>query len=541
LSQSTTDTHADIPIPTADDWDNITEKYFADPSGTWGPNRKDGPVYKCTNGYVIPPNKVIPAWEDREAVVFWRGMGTGCGNTSDTNPRLKLSNITIPGLDAGIIRYTRRDKINPETGVVEFSTLEAGIKLKDKVERFDQLKYKFMLNVEGNSAAYRFGSLFRLGFCVINVESKYKLWFEPFLKDRVHFIQVKHDLSNLAETVEWCLTHDAECKQIAENGRRFYDKYFTREFVYNYMADVLNAASASVKYKGGPGKQEYGFVPYDRIKDIAKYVRTKLYPFNQKVNNLRQYRLVDSQKSAILAQNFTERYIIIVPYRDNALQDRKGQLERFIKHYAGSQILVVEQTDTHKFNRGALLNAGYHFLNSLESMDIDVGVKQSLQRVKKFVFHDVDLLLPHAISDVYYGDDSKGKDIIHMGHLIDNYYDYPDFLGGIIAFSKEAFESINGFPNHMYGWGGEDDALKIRIVSNSLTVYRPDEKKEGTEMTLPVAKDTKNVKSMIDQHKNEDLILDEHIWRMNGINSVQYKLKAHGRIASLVYRITVEL
>ena len=517
LSQSTTDKHADLPIPTADDWCNISEKYFADPTKENGKR-----VIKCTNSYIMPPGTVIPAWEDRVATVFWRGMGTGCGNTAATNPRLQLSKFDdIPGLDAGITNFTNRDKVNPVTKVVEFAGMEPGISMKKFVGRFEQLKYKFAINVEGNSAAYRFGSLFRMGFCVLNVESKYKLWFEPFLKDREHYIQVKHDLSDLAEVVAWCLSHDAECKQIAENGRKFYDRYFTREFVYDYMSDLFNASSAVVRYTTKPPFQ---FVPYDT--GIKRWIATAT---KMQHLNIQEYRLTQSMKDKAMADvDNRSKYVIVVPYRDNAVQDRKGQLAKFMEHYAGSNILVVEQSDKHQFNRGALLNAGYHFL------------KQTYGTMPgKIVYHDVDLLLPPEIVDVYYGETEH--DVVHMGKLIKDYYAYTNFLGGIIAFSGKAFEAVNGFPVICWGWGGEDDALRGRLVANRITVYRPSEPQTGLEMALPAAKDTKNIPAMVDANKNEALLLDEQIWRMNGLNSLQYNIIKHKRLSSSAYQITVDL
>lgn len=38
------------------------------------------------------------------------------------------------------------------------------------------------------------------------------------------------------------------------------------------------------------------------------------------------------------------------------------------------------------------------------------------------------------------------------------------YFGGVVAFSREDFEKINGFPNTFWGWGGEDDEMYSRIV-----------------------------------------------------------------------------
>jgi hypothetical protein len=237
LSQSTTSESADIPIITGgDDWENITQKYFV--SG------KD-----CRNDFITTSE--ILKWSDRKPIVFWRGQNTGCGNDISSNPRLHITKISaelkskgINYLDAGVVNFTNRDKKILGKDFVEYYINKEKIEKVGFVNRTEQLKYKFCLNIEGNSAAYRYGSLFKMGFCVLNVESKYKLWFEPFLEEGIHFIEIKHDLSNLIEKIEWCLSHDKECERIAENGIEFYKKYFNYDFVYDYMSDCFNTISS---------------------------------------------------------------------------------------------------------------------------------------------------------------------------------------------------------------------------------------------------------------------------------------------------------
>lgn len=38
------------------------------------------------------------------------------------------------------------------------------------------------------------------------------------------------------------------------------------------------------------------------------------------------------------------------------------------------------------------------------------------------------------------------------------------YFGGVVAFNRQDFEAINGFPNTFWGWGGEDDEMYSRIV-----------------------------------------------------------------------------
>ena len=236
-------------------------------------------------------------------------------------------------------------------------------------------------------------------------------------------------------------------------------------------------------------------------------------------------------------QNTRNSTILIVPFRENKFQNRAEQLDKFIQFYGKTMpILIVTQSDDGRgFNRGALLNIGYDFLARSS------GVKKQFD---SFIMHDVDLIFPSEFVDKYYGSatDNKKREIIHYGKTIQNYYDYPDFLGGAIEFSRSAYEKINGFPNHIYGWGGEDDALKVRIASQGLTVYRPDETKQTAMIPLaPGQKETRDIPELVAKFKNEDLLLDESIWKINGLNSLHYSVLEETMRSVGVYQIVVSL
>ena len=164
--------------------------------------------------------------------------------------------------------------------------------------------------------------------------------------------------------------------------------------------------------------------------------------------------------------------------------------------------------------------------------------------------HDVDLVFPSEFVERYYGSAASGssgsgssrRQIIHYGKTIKGYYDYPDFLGGAIEFSRNAFERINGFPNHIYGWGGEDDALKVRIANEKITVYRPDEMKLDAMLALaPGQAETKDIPELVAKYKNEDLLLDESIWKINGLNSLHYTVLEETMKTVGVYQIVVSI
>jgi len=135
--------------------------------------------------------------------------------------------------------------------------------------------------------------------------------------------------------------------------------------------------------------------------------------------------------------------LILVPYRDreNHLQIFIRDLCRiFHKHIPNVKIVIVEQMqDNKKFNRGKLLNVG--FLEYYKEFDY-------------FFTHDVDRLpFENIIINKY---NNKEFDIERFDGGIGI------SLGGICKFKSQIFKDINGFPNDIWGWGLEDEALYTR-------------------------------------------------------------------------------
>jgi hypothetical protein len=506
VSQSTTDNHADFPFPTGDDWEAICHtKKFASYNYVNGKGQLN-----CKNASTQRNN--LPAWTKRQVKFMWRGRATGCGNTIDTNPRMKLDSLNIEGLDAKINKYTDRIKGFLDEGQLHLEyRAPPNVPSNIYVDMKDQVTSKFIINVEGNSAAYRFGSLFGLGFCILNVQSEYTLWFEQFIKmgtikdnlSDCHCILIKHDLSDLQETIEWCKLHDKECEQISVNAMHFYETYFTKSFIYTYIADLCRGFSSNLVVQKDV---------YEEVKkiDLKSHFNIQLY-----------------KQTTPVATNTT---LIIVPYRSSSGQNRSKQLDAFIKHYSSFKVLVVEQREFGKFNRGALLNCGYDYAVS------------HYPEMNTFIMHDVDILMDSIMLKNYYGQDDH--DIVHMGLCVkgEKYKGDPKkskFLGRVIRFSKEMYKKINGFPNTFYGWGGEDDAIAFRMEKN--TLFRPNETDTGEEMqTENDIIDTRDPER-VETHKKELVLLDTLQWKINGLNSLHYEVESNGEINEMCRKIIVNL
>jgi len=222
--------------------------------------------------------------------------------------------------------------------------------------------------------------------------------------------------------------------------------------------------------------------------------------------------------------------LLIIPFRDTTKnKERTRQLNHFINHYMNNQpknnilnlnasILIIEQSNDGKpFNRGALLNIGFE-LGKLSNPDI-------------YIFHDVDLLSSPKIYPLYY---TYPEHPIHIGALWKSKYNFYTFFGGINSFNKEDFETINGFPNTFYGWGGEDDAIFNRLAINDIPIIKPrifdsksSKEPEGfdRELIIDLHPEQVKIKNLKDElNKRCKILKDLENWKYDGLNSLKYNI-----------------
>ena len=115
------------------------------------------------------------------------------------------------------------------------------------------------------------------------------------------------------------------------------------------------------------------------------------------------------------------------------------------------------KADSHKFNRGTLLNVG--FVEAMKDFAWDC-----------FIFHDVDLL-PEDDRNLY----TCPIQPRHMSVSIDSFLyrlPYDDIFGGVSALTVDQFKAVNGFSNLFWGWGGEDDDMANRLRLKKLFISR---------------------------------------------------------------------
>ena len=494
LSQSVTDDYADILMPTNDDWLINSSKIFTN---------------QCSNSYTKNKfEKLQLNWKKKKNICVFRGSATGCGMSIDNNMRLKAAQLSLEHpklLDAGITDWKPRDKkyINEPIKIINPDDFK--FKLVDGLSRQEQSEYKYILNIEGYVSAFRLSSELKMNSVVLICESDYKMWYSDSLVEYEHYVPVKKDLSNLIDQINWCKKNDKKCEKIASNGLLFYEKYLTKDALFDYMQKCM----------------------------INIYLNRNL-------------------KNPLVIKKVKKNVAVIVCFRDPGNNTRNKQKEIFVKALStifpklfDFHIFIIEQSPEGGFNIGKLKNIGFVEANKVGKFD-------------HYIFSDVDMIPGYDLLKYYQKKPTHPITLAAIGtryrRQFINISDKPlwdkPFTGGAISFSKKYFEKINGYPNNFRNWGGEDDSLLIRMVNNKLLKLEYPKLGSIIDIEKNNSGKHKNIKNKMNElkknktmeyQKYEKLIIDFTQWKNNGLNTLLYKTLKSKKINNYTTQITVDL
>jgi hypothetical protein len=291
LSYYTSPVFADLPFPCAEDWMTAVGDFFP-------PSPKDNFFRRKSEEFEQNVQKEADRagktlWEMKKPTAFFRGSGTGGGSTADDpadfNQRLKLHALSeawktdprynaqnsvdgVPFMDAAVSGWNWRDKKLKGRKMC----YSGGGPTGDFVPMYEQPKFKYHIYAEGHCAANRYTAMMRSGCVIMKVTSTCKaseMWFFPMLVPYQDHVPVKADLSDLAEQIEWCKTHDDECQRIVERTRALYDQLFSAEGIMDYCQ--LMFAEISQRFHRGQAEPPPAGAARTSSKpsDVAPYQR----------------------------------------------------------------------------------------------------------------------------------------------------------------------------------------------------------------------------------------------------------------------------
>lgn len=235
LGMTTTVEHADIPMPTWDDWARVS---FS-----------EGKMFG--KDFVCYPDAWVGDFSKKKATAVFRGASTGLGTTPSTNPRLYFCLLStekrtdvdgVPFLDCGMTKWNCRPRRSENMRF--YDTFDPHwqqvIPLADFLSPEEQAGYKYILHLPGHSEAYRLSVELSMGSVVLLYPCKYKLWYSDLLVPYEHYVPIDpHKPDDVFDKIRWCKSHEKECEQIVKNARHFYETILSKEGLLDYMETML--------------------------------------------------------------------------------------------------------------------------------------------------------------------------------------------------------------------------------------------------------------------------------------------------------------
>lgn len=182
--------------------------------------------------------------EDKRPAVCWRGTTTGiwrsCLGSAENSARYNLMRVWgdshIETINVGL------NKFSP-------STLHA-IDSYDKnlIQRFtkghmsiqDQLKYLFVLSLEGNDVASNLKWILNSNSIPVMPIPTVESWAMEFtLQPWVNYVPILHDTTDLVDQINLALKDFELIKEIANNNRIFIGQFFDHEAEDTIMGNIL--------------------------------------------------------------------------------------------------------------------------------------------------------------------------------------------------------------------------------------------------------------------------------------------------------------
>ncbi len=224
--------------------------------------------------------------------------------------------------------------------------------------------------------------------------------------------------------------------------------------------------------------------------------------------------------------------IIIVPYRNRKEQFTyfvNNAVPKFKKLIPNSQVIFIEQDWTNKlFNRGCLLN---------------IGVKEFEGKTKYIITHDIDIIPTEETITKYYIDPIQSDTIKGI------YTSMCNTLGGIVKIPIKTYFDINGFPNDIWGWGGEDFAIQRRAEYFNKRIEKNILSNDPKQKDYLIRFDNVNdrVKNNNDINirrynlNNMNEIQKKNNITSSGMNNLSYKILKRNTINDYIVIIKVEI
>lgn len=202
------------------------------------------PDYEALRGYnhYVRKKDFYPKkypWDSKTPLIFWRGGCTGGYLSRGENHYLNRRYQAV---------YMFKDQ--PADFDLKFTSLYDSHHLKDELNRDgvfasfcsleDHLKYKYLLDIDGNSSSYERPAFILFSNSLLFKQQTSNIqWYFKGLKPFLHYIPVASDFSDMKERLNWIRSHDKNARDAIKKANEFACHYLNDEAVGFYLYKVL--------------------------------------------------------------------------------------------------------------------------------------------------------------------------------------------------------------------------------------------------------------------------------------------------------------
>lgn len=195
-------------------------------------------------------------WEDRTSRAVFRGSLTGpylgwkpaavVAEKPAVLQRLDIiKNTSHPDMDMGITKKYVRPRIS-HYGFWNGRIQNIRPYIKPKLTFMQQSAYKYIIHMEGHVASYRLGMELWTGCVILWVAPPIECyaptsWLARRLKPYINYIPILEDGSDLIEKIEWCKSHDDQCRIMSERNMASWNEWCNRDALIHEWGNILAA------------------------------------------------------------------------------------------------------------------------------------------------------------------------------------------------------------------------------------------------------------------------------------------------------------
>lgn len=186
-------------------------------------------------------------FKKKKNIVFWRGSPNGLHTHNLERYKLvqkyyeaKNFNIGFYYTDNFINKYF--DLTNNDQNIIFGKYMADNIEKykKNFVDIKKQLKYKYLISVEGNDVATDLKWKLYSNSVVFMKKPTIVSWLmEDKLEPYVHYIPLNDDFSDLQEKYEWAINHEEECFVITKNAQCYIEQFLNEENENMIQCEIL--------------------------------------------------------------------------------------------------------------------------------------------------------------------------------------------------------------------------------------------------------------------------------------------------------------